>query len=343
MVESYSEGNCDYLVGGDRGAIRSFINPKSYNDPDTYLGLKWVSTTCSPAKTNDYCGVHTNSGVQNRWFYLLSEGGSGTNDKGFAYNVTAITRFKARQIAYRALTEYLTSSSKYIDARAASLRAAWDLYGQCSQEIISVGDAWHAVGVELQSAQFAKNACGTYSSGEFVQAISQLTAANGCATTVNSPSQIVYFTARDRVILYPGFTAVAGSRFVAYLERCSSTMWKSDGSDIPKSDAEKGIIAQPIVQAASTDKMLSIETTDLAVTPNPFKGALNVTIKAPNDVRAHIVIYNAVGVVVQQKQGVNLHKGTNTVSIDGSRFGKGMYMVEVLMNDRKLLKKAMKL
>ena len=160
MVESWSEGNCDYLVGGDRGAIRSFITPKSYNDPDTYLGKQVGFHQLYPCKSNDYCGVHTNSGVQNHWFYLLSEGGSGTNDKGDKYNVTGITRFKARLIAYRGLTTYLTSSSNYIDARAASLHAAWDLYGQCSQEIISVGDAWHAVGVESQSPQFTKNICG---------------------------------------------------------------------------------------------------------------------------------------------------------------------------------------
>ena len=29
----------------------------------------------SPNEENDYGGVHTNSGVQNYWFYLLSEGG----------------------------------------------------------------------------------------------------------------------------------------------------------------------------------------------------------------------------------------------------------------------------
>ena len=36
MVESYSEGNCDYLVGADRGAIRSLLNPPAFSD---YAGL----------------------------------------------------------------------------------------------------------------------------------------------------------------------------------------------------------------------------------------------------------------------------------------------------------------
>ena len=74
MVESWAEGICDYLVGADRGAIRSFINPNTYGQPDTYLGTDWYTGTA------DNGGVHTNSGVQNHWFYLVSEGGSGTND-----------------------------------------------------------------------------------------------------------------------------------------------------------------------------------------------------------------------------------------------------------------------
>ena len=34
--------------------------------------------------------MHTNSGVQNHWFYLLSEGGNGVNDDGFYYSVNGI-------------------------------------------------------------------------------------------------------------------------------------------------------------------------------------------------------------------------------------------------------------
>jgi Zn-dependent metalloprotease len=43
-----------------------------------------------PTQANDYCGVHTNSGVLNHWFYILTIGKSGTNDIGNSYNVTGI-------------------------------------------------------------------------------------------------------------------------------------------------------------------------------------------------------------------------------------------------------------
>jgi Zn-dependent metalloprotease len=338
MVESWSEGICDYLVGADRGAIRSFINPNTYGDPDTYQGTNWYTGSA------DNGGVHTNSGVQNHWFYLLSEGGSGTNDKGESYNVTAITRFEARLIAYRALTEYLTSTSQYIDARKASLEAAWDLYGQCSQEIISVGDAWHAVGVESQSAVYTINACGSYpASGTFIQAISTLYGGNGCTTEITPSSTTVYFTGRDKVILLPGFHADAGSNFVAYLEPCSSTRWKT----LPpaKSDAEKGItnnIAQNKNGSGDAASISNKIANGVNVIPNPFKGSFVASIASAKDCNARIAIYNSYGVKLKEQPSVNLSKGINTISFDCSKFSSGVYMLEVNFGDTKIVKKIVK-
>ena len=339
MIESWSEGSCDYLVGADRGAIRSFIDPNSYSQPDTYLGTSWYTGT------GDNGGVHYNSGVQNHWFYLLSEGGSGTTDFGSAYNVTAITRFKARLIAYRALDLYFTSSSQYIDARAATLRAAFDLYGGCSAEIIAVGDAWHAVGVESQSAQFVKSACGTYSSGEFVQAISQLNSGgSGCATVANSATNIVYFTARDRVVLSPGFIATAGGKFIAYLEPCSSTMWKGGNDNAPMSDPEKGIKNMvPIVSAKEAAKTTPAIAESISINPNPFTTSFELSINSKQEVKAQVTIFNSLGSKVDAKAGINVSKGFNKIHFDGASLSKGVYMVEINMNGEKTVKKIVKL
>lgn len=131
--------------------IRDMANPNAYGQPDTYLGTYWKATTtsgcASPSQANDYCGVHTNSGVLNFWYYLLVTGGSGTNDKGFAYNVSGIGLDKAAAIAYRTLTTYLISTSTYANARTYSLQAAADLYGAGSNEVTQVTNAWNAVGV----------------------------------------------------------------------------------------------------------------------------------------------------------------------------------------------------
>ena len=132
----------NWTIGEEIGsAFRSMSNPNLYQQPDTYLGTNWYTGT------GDNGGVHTNSGVVNFWYYLLCQGGTGTNDNGNAYNVTALTMAKAEKIAFRTLTVYLTASSTYADARVASLQACADLYGGCSQEAISTTNAWYAVGV----------------------------------------------------------------------------------------------------------------------------------------------------------------------------------------------------
>lgn len=131
----------DWLIGADFYTIRSMSNPNAYSDPDTYKGTYWYTGT------GDNGGVHTNSGVLNFWFYLLSSGGSGTNDLGTAYNVTAIGIDKAAAIAYRTLTNYLISTSKYADCRTYSIKSAEDLYGPGSAEAVQTTNAWIAVGV----------------------------------------------------------------------------------------------------------------------------------------------------------------------------------------------------
>lgn len=142
-VEWFADSTqANWLLAEDIGTpFRSFSNPNTYNDPDTYTGTNWYTGT------GDNGGVHTNSGVQNHWYYRLSVGGAGTNDLGNAYNVTAIGRTKAVQIAWRNDVNYLTSTSDYADARFYAIQSANDLFGVCSQEVISTTNAWYAVGV----------------------------------------------------------------------------------------------------------------------------------------------------------------------------------------------------
>jgi Zn-dependent metalloprotease len=123
------------------GGIRDLSNPNLKSQPDTYAGDMWQ------AGPEDYGGVHTNSGVQNFWFYLLCKGGSGVNDRQVSYSVNAIGMDAATKIAYRNLTEYLSPQSDYLDSRIGSLLAAADLYGNNSAAYQEVEKAWDAVGV----------------------------------------------------------------------------------------------------------------------------------------------------------------------------------------------------
>jgi len=138
-------GKSTWLIGEQimkaGGALRSMSNPNAYSQPDTYKGTYWYSGT------SDNGGVHTNSGVLNFWFYLLSQGGSGTNDIGSSYSVTGVGIDAAAKIAFRAEDVYLTSSSNYASARTGAIQAATDLYGAGSAQVIATTNAWYAVGV----------------------------------------------------------------------------------------------------------------------------------------------------------------------------------------------------
>ncbi|HOH99747.1 MAG TPA: M4 family metallopeptidase [Bacteroidales bacterium] len=142
-VEFYAKPTAaNWTIGENIGVIiRSMSNPNAYGDPDTYLGTNWY------IGSGDNGGVHTNSGVLNYWFYLLTVGGIGTNDLGNAFNVSGIGIDKAGEIAFRMLTVYLTNTSQYIDARFYAILSAVDLYGACSPEVAAVTNAMYAIGV----------------------------------------------------------------------------------------------------------------------------------------------------------------------------------------------------
>lgn len=135
LIELYGKDYYDYLP-----------DTLQIPQPDTYKGEFWADTS-DDSDEGDNGGVHTNSGVQNKWFYLLCEGGNGTNDNGDAYTVAGIGIDKAQRIAYRNLIHYLTPTASYWDSRNGSLNAAKDLYGENSVEYKAVEDAWYAVGV----------------------------------------------------------------------------------------------------------------------------------------------------------------------------------------------------
>jgi bacillolysin len=146
-IEFYARnGAGNWKIGEDMtpggAGIRSMQNPKLFNDPNTYFGSNWVN-----AGGGDNGGVHTNSGVQNYWYYLMCQGGSGTNDNSKAYNVPGMGMLKAAAITFRSLTIYLTPNTQFADARFYSILATKDLYGPCSPEVKITKNTWAAVGV----------------------------------------------------------------------------------------------------------------------------------------------------------------------------------------------------
>ncbi len=150
-------------------SLRRMDNPKAKTDPDTYRGQYWINPNCTPTLANDQCGVHTNSGVLNKWFYLLTCGsGKGTGpdasyvisgaDDGLRddttlgfnsvpYLVTGLGFDVSEKIAF--ITEtMLTATATYNEAKDVSIAVAKAYSGDpCGQIVQSVTNAWFAVGV----------------------------------------------------------------------------------------------------------------------------------------------------------------------------------------------------
>jgi len=223
MSETFAFGSLDFEIGEDRcsGPLRSLSDPNAHGDPDTYLGTNWAPTGVNDP---DNGGVHTNSGVQNHWFYLLSAGGSGVNDNQTPYNISAIGLTKAANIAYRNLTVYMTNTSTYVDARAGAIQAAADLYGECSNEQLQTNNAWMAVGLGVgawsENLTVSNNTSG-FISNSFYATQTITSPANGSSATVNSYH--TNFCAGGSIHLHPGFHATASGNvsFRGRIQSCS--------------------------------------------------------------------------------------------------------------------------
>ncbi len=120
----------DWLIGEDvvktsafpSGALRNMQNP--HNGASTgNFNAGWQPKKYSERYTGsaDNGGVHINSGIPNHAFYLFASDsrlGSSDNDR----------KVKAERVYYRALANYLTKSSNFVDCRIAVVKAAGDLY-----------------------------------------------------------------------------------------------------------------------------------------------------------------------------------------------------------------------
>jgi Zn-dependent metalloprotease len=155
--------NWNWIIGEDASFTRDISDPHNNTPPrpHTYFGGFYQNTSKSSCPVprsnlevngNDYCFVHTNSSVQNFMFYLLSAGGTGSNDFGNQYNVSGIGIDKAGQIAFHAHTNFVLPFDGFAGSRSAMIASAFSLFGLCTNEYAQVENAWHAVGVGLKSS-----------------------------------------------------------------------------------------------------------------------------------------------------------------------------------------------
>jgi bacillolysin len=90
---------------------------------------------------------YAKSGVMSHWFYLLSEGGSGTNDNGNSYSMCGLGIEDAANIVFEGQTGHFGSVENYSEARTAMVDASDDVFGANSDQSLLTKYAWYAVGV----------------------------------------------------------------------------------------------------------------------------------------------------------------------------------------------------
>lgn len=132
MIEARTKGTNDWLIGSQLSTIiRSMSNPPAYSQPATMS--QYVVTSA------DNGGVHKNSGIINRAYYLVA---AGLRD--------AIGGRDAERIFYRCLTVSMKPFSQFIDARLGCVAAAEALFGVGSVQALKTAEAFDSV--ELYAA-----------------------------------------------------------------------------------------------------------------------------------------------------------------------------------------------
>ena len=134
----------DWTIGEDLNGqgIRSMQDPRAFGQPAHMDEFRKLPNT----DDGDNGGVHINSGIPNRAFYLLAEGLS-LEELG-----ASIGKDKAEKLAYSTMIN-LTRDSDFQAAAALMLTNAEAKYGEESPESQAVAAAWLNVGIFLDSSQ----------------------------------------------------------------------------------------------------------------------------------------------------------------------------------------------
>jgi Zn-dependent metalloprotease len=107
----------------------AYNDPLLGKDPQPAHMKDYVNTTA------DSGGVHINSGIPNKAFYLAA-----VDIGGYAWE-------KAGMIWYVSLRDKLREKSSFRDAARITISVAGTLYGKESREQMAVRTAWEKVGV----------------------------------------------------------------------------------------------------------------------------------------------------------------------------------------------------
>ena len=295
------------LLHTTSGATAWQGQPAWYDEPDYWQDVNG----CTANFINDFCGIHVNSGVQNYWFYLLSEGGN-SPQPGNNTIVQGIGREKAALITYRNLTEHMMSYSNYADARIGSILAAVDAFGACSFEVEQTINAWDAVNVmgDGNGLHYDLNYDCANLSDTYIYALRDLNV--GCNYS-NEPSYKA-LTAGRILTIEPGFES--NSNMHLKIEPCFIGSGKMEEV---LSYEGAGSVDNVVISEAPEKS----DASRMVVFPNPNNG--NFAIRAEQPIGG--VVYDMLGRRITVMQKIDEH------TLYVSDLSLGTYVVRVQMED----------
>lgn len=144
----------DWTIGEEWRALRSMSNPPSGSpqSPDSMFSRFYYCATGPASKSNDYGGVHINSGVFNKAFYLMADGGTFPQGND-GCSLSPLGREKPAEVVYKTMTTYIrnTPYGNYKNMYDGMVNACNDVFGSSSSECQNIVAAMQAVGMDKQT------------------------------------------------------------------------------------------------------------------------------------------------------------------------------------------------
>lgn len=280
---------------------RNMMNPSIRSMPDTYNGDFWWTNP------DDFGGIHTNCTVLSHWFYLLAEGGVGVNDNGQPYYVEGIGMEAAASIVYRTMTRYLSPNTGFLLFKQYSEQATQDLFCEFCDQVSSVKNAWHAVGIGPAAPYYPDQL--NVSQNAVAQSIEYYAADQIIANNTIAAGSNVLMVSGGTIRLTDGFT-VHNSSFKAKICECVAASQNSS-----KACAE--------LKDMNEEDFIDEFESGISLFPNPASSM--VTISLVEDLGpGKVLIYDLHGKEVKRTEMIGMRK-----DIPLENLPKGVFVIQV--------------
>jgi Zn-dependent metalloprotease len=325
-IFGYGVDSDDWTMGEDSalGIIRRFDDPTQglRPQPDRLFASQYECTTV------DSGGVHINSGIINKAFYLMTAGGTFNG-----CTVNGVTKEKSLAVAYKALTTYLRPTSNFKAAYNAFNQACTDLYATDGETCNEIRKAMQAVEIDQQPDNDQKSP----------KCTSKTAVPATCASGAQNPTM-------PATSVTPGTTTISPTRTVTATPTINVTVTPGPSATpttVPPNATLKlsvkfqGITTKPVASGSATIKVTVVNDTgykyataaQFAVGDNgiwtssvpiaiPAAGAYSVFVKGPYHIQKKVCDTNPTETApgtyrCKSDQKLQLKTGENVLDFSG--------------------------